>query len=101
LTKIGGRIILKPMKKKLAAGILFALLPLVSTTPQSQEKPPPEANPPVGTVPAQKPKYDYMSSFLSRDTRPLGLKEDQALKKLLRQRAMKWAVRTGTRHILD
>jgi hypothetical protein len=42
-----------------------------------------------------------MSSFFSRDTKPLGLKEDQALQRLLREPAIKWACRTGTRHILD
>ncbi|MEW5900783.1 MAG: hypothetical protein AB1715_04915 [Acidobacteriota bacterium] len=50
---------------------------------------------------AQKPKPDYMSSFFSRNTRPLGLREDLALKELLKQPGVKWAVRTGMRHILD
>ena len=42
-----------------------------------------------------------MSTFLSRSTKPLGLKEDLILKKLLSQSPAKWAVRAGTRHILD
>ena len=49
----------------------------------------------------KKPKYDYMSTFLSRDTNPLGLKEDLALKMLLRQSSIKWAVRAGEGHIFD
>jgi len=49
----------------------------------------------------KKPKYDYMSTFLSRDTRPLGLKENIALKKLLQQSSIKWAIRSSKRHILD
>lgn len=49
----------------------------------------------------KKPKYDYMSTILSRDTKPLGLKEDVALKKFLRQPTIKWAIRAGERHILD
>lgn len=49
----------------------------------------------------KKPKYDYMSTFLSRDTKPLGLKEDVALKKFLKQPSIKWAIRGGSRHILD
>jgi len=49
----------------------------------------------------QKPKYDYMSTFLSRSTQPLGLKEDPALKKLLGQGPVKWSVRAGSRHALD
>jgi len=52
-------------------------------------------------TPAKKPNYDYMSTFLSRNTNPLGLKEDLALKKLLKQSSAKWAVRAGKRHILD
>lgn len=49
----------------------------------------------------QKPKYDYMSTFLSRSTQPLGLKEDPALKKMLDQGAVRWAIRAGSRHALD
>jgi hypothetical protein len=49
----------------------------------------------------QKPKYDYMSTFLSRSTKPLGLKEDLIMKKLLKQPRAIWAIRAGLRHILD
>ena len=49
----------------------------------------------------KKPKYDYMSTILSRDTKPLGLKENIALKKFLKQPNIKWAIRAGERHILD
>ena len=49
----------------------------------------------------QKPKYDYMSTFLSRSTRPLGLKENPATRKMLNQGAVKWSIRAGTRQILD
>jgi len=51
--------------------------------------------------PGQKPKYDYMSTFLSRSTKPLGLKEDLLMKRLLRQPRASWAIRVGVRHILD
>lgn len=86
--------------------MLFWVLSLLPVAPQNQEKPAPETNPPEEAVPnpqefqARKPK-DYMSSFFARDTKPLGLKEDQALKKLLREPGIKWANRTGIRHILD
>lgn len=53
------------------------------------------------TVPAKKPNYDYWSNILSRNTNPLGLKEDLTLKKLLKQPSAKWAIRAGKRHILD
>jgi hypothetical protein len=49
----------------------------------------------------KKPKYDYMSTFLSRDTEPLGLKENIALKRFLEQPSIKWAIRSGKKHILN
>ncbi len=51
----------------------------------------------------KKPKYDYdyMSSILSRNTKPLGLKENVLLKKLLNQPSITWAIRAGGRHILN
>lgn len=76
-----------------ALGMLLKLaspLPLRAATGQD-----------AGSQEIQKPKYDYMSTFLSRSTRPLGLKEDPALRKLLNQGAVKWAIRAGSRHVLD
>jgi hypothetical protein len=56
----------------------------------------------TGSQEVQKPKYDYMNSFLqSRSTRPLGLREDPDLRRLLSQGAVKWAIRAGSRQILD
>ena len=49
----------------------------------------------------QKEKFDYMSSILSRNTQPLGLKENVTLRKLLNQSSIKWAMRSGSRHILN
>lgn len=49
----------------------------------------------------KKPKYDYMSTFLSRDTEPLGLRENIALKKFLEQPSIKWAIRSSKKHILN
>jgi hypothetical protein len=42
-----------------------------------------------------------MSTILSRNTKPLGLKEDPELEKLLKQPCIKWAIRAGKKHILD
>jgi len=52
---------------------------------------------------AKKPKYDYdyMSSFLSRNTKPLGLKDNAPLRKFLNQPSIHWALRAGGRHILN
>lgn len=50
--------------------------------------------------PVQKPRYDYMSTFLSRSTAMLGLRNDPASERLLKQPATKWALRAGVRHIL-
>lgn len=60
--------------------------------PQGQEAPPQEV---------QRPKYDYMSTFLSRSTRPLGLRDDPATRKMLGQGPVSWALRAGQRNILD
>lgn len=86
----------------------FIILALCLGTSSSQEsKPPPQKVPPAESplpppdYPSDKPKYDYMSSFFSRNTKPLGLKEDLAVKQLLKQPAIKWAVRTGQSSILD
>jgi len=59
------------------------------------------AKPDVDPQTSKKPKYDYMSSFLSRDTEPLGLKENIALKRFLEQPSIKWAIRSGKKHILN
>lgn len=79
------------MRKRILAGICALL---IAGVPLSAPSTPQE-------YPAKKPKYDYWSSFFSRNTKPLGLKEDQALKNLQRQRSAKWAVRTGIKHILS
>lgn len=91
------------MKNKVLSFILvFLLVSLLHTFQQDNEQiaglmlaksPNPQS--------VKKPKYDYMSTFLSRDTKPLGLKEDLALKKLLKQSSIKWAIRAGEGHILD
>ncbi len=49
----------------------------------------------------QKPTYDYMSQYLSRSTRPLGLNLDPLAREILGQKAAKWAIRAGVRHALD
>ena len=88
------------------AGLIILALSLDSSSPQ-ESKPPPQKVPPVESplppqdYPSDKPKYDYMSSFFSRNTKPLGLKEDLAVKQLLKQPAINWAVRTGQSSILD
>lgn len=95
------------MKKRLLLGagpVMIALL-LAAAPIQEDKTPPPPASfeTPVTPqeYPVKKPKSDYMSSILGRNTKPLGLKEDLALKRLLRQPAIKWAVRSGQRHVLD
>jgi len=92
-----------------AALFLLVVLLIIPSAPgqdvpsKPKAKPEAELTPPPGTqeVPAAKPGYDYMSTFLSRSTRPLGLKEDVLAKKLLQQRPAKWAERAGLRHIFN
>ncbi len=58
----------------------------------AQEPPPREV---------QKPNFNYMDGFLSRSANPLGLKDDPAARRMLGQGPVDWAVRAGSRHILD
>lgn len=76
-----------------ALGLLAGARP-ASPDPQAlaQEPPPREV---------RKPTYDYMSGFLSRSTHPLGLKDDPAARRMLGQGPVAWAVRSGSRHVLD
>jgi len=94
------------MKNKILSVLfLFLLLALVVSSPRNYSSAnlisakSPTLNP--QDYPVKKPRYDYMSTFLSRNTKPLGLKEDLALKKLLNQLPIKWAIRAGERHLLD
>jgi len=48
----------------------------------------------------KKPKEDYLSTFLSRDTKPLGLKENSTLQQFLNQRYITWVIRSEMRQIL-
>jgi hypothetical protein len=95
------------MKKRLLAGAGPAIVVLLlGASPIQETKPPPSPSSfdtPVAPqeYPVKKPKSDYMSQILGRNTKPLGLKEDLAVRRLLRQPAIRWAVRSGQRHILD
>ena len=80
----------------LLLGVSCALLVASSGRPAQE---PAGQDPPPQEI--QRPRYDYMSTFLSRSTRPLGLQEDPTARKLLHQGAVKWAIRAGSRHILN
>lgn len=93
------------MFKKVLVLLLYFLFfsPVLSSDKPSPARwlsPAEHSTPSLQDVPSKKPKDDYMSKFL-RNTSPLGLKEDLLLKKLLKQSNIKWAVRSGKRHILD
>ncbi len=51
--------------------------------------------------PSKRQANDYMSLLLQRDTAQLGLKEDPALTRLLKQPSIDWAIRASARHILN
>jgi hypothetical protein len=51
--------------------------------------------------PPKKKANDYMSSVMLRNTNQLGLKEDPALTRLLKQPSVNWAIRASVRHILN
>ncbi len=50
--------------------------------------------------PLQRQNLDYMSTFLSRNTNPLGLEEDEGLKRMRNEAAITWVRRAGWRHPL-
>lgn len=79
-----------------ALGLLLALGPSDAGTGTQATS---QAEPPQQEV--QKPTYDYMSTYLSRSTNPLGLREDPAARRMLNQGAVAWAIRAGSRHVLD
>lgn len=98
--------------KKIAKGVRLLtviLIPVISIVSLSSGQRYPKGSPLGGETlgpgeqdyPPPKPKYDYMSTFLSRNSKPLGFKEDLALKNLMRQPSIKWAIRAGARHVLD
>lgn len=97
------------MRKKLGRVMCLLFLLSIAFSRVSPERFRPALTPGLGTpghpavqdYPPQKPKYDYMSSFYSRNTRPLGLKEDVALRRLMRQPGIRWAIRAGIGHILN
>lgn len=105
LTKFWESYILKQVKRKkiwIVAAFGFALVLLFSfkqagLSASSFFSAEPEVKPQT----EKKPKYDYMSTFLSRDTEPLGLKENVALKRFLEQPSIKWAIRSSKKHILN
>ncbi len=98
------------MKAAAAAGLILFLCGLVcfltgqvtarpeNRTQETVTQTPPDQFPPQEV---QKPKLDYMSTFLSRTTSPLGIKEDEELRRLLKQPKTNWALRAGIRHILN
>ena len=79
--------------------LAFCMLSPASVSVPSSS-PTPEGGASLQDFPEQKPKFDYMSTFLN-GRKPIGLKEDLIVKQLLRQSRASWAIRAGLRHILD
>jgi hypothetical protein len=76
--------------RRAALGLLFAaFLHAQDAAPARQSTPP------------KKQADDYMSNVMLRNTNQLGLKEDPALTRLLKQPSVDWAIRSSTRHILN
>jgi hypothetical protein len=76
-----------------AALVLLAAAGTAQTGPSPAAQEPPSQD-------IQRPSFDYMSTFF-RGTDPLGIKEDPAARRILNQGPVPWAVRAGSRHILD
>lgn len=93
------------MKKKLLFVIILCILMTSSVSPDCVSTSPfmeslATDNPDNVPQDTQKQKFDYMSSILSRNTKPLGLKVNVTLRKWLSQPSIKWAMRAGSNHIL-
>jgi hypothetical protein len=87
-------------RKLIRGGLAAAGLILLLGTPAARPGARPTAQePPPREV--QKPTYDYMSGLLSRSTNPLGLKDNPAVRRMLGQGPVAWALRSGSRHVLD
>ncbi|MHB8054394.1 MAG: hypothetical protein ACYDH3_04010 [Candidatus Aminicenantales bacterium] len=89
------------MKKK--RSLFLTLLPpllLAAALGLGQQTPPGDSDP-QETDPARRPATDYMRSLLSQNTKPLGVKVDKSLQRLMRQPTITWAARSSRRHILD
>jgi hypothetical protein len=82
------------MRVLLPSFLLTAFLGLGQQTP-------PADNEPQDADPAKRPATDYMRSLLSQNTKPLGVKVDKSLQRLMRQPTIAWAARASRRHILD
>jgi hypothetical protein len=94
------------MKKKLLpAFFLFLFLSLILTSPKikilSFDGLYALKNDHSSPQSVKKPEFDYMSSILSRNTKPLGLKDNLPLRRFLNQPSIKWALRAGGKHILN
>ena len=76
------------------AGLLL-LLPLAVSLGFQETNPIPQGEE------AKRQSTDYMNTLLLRNTKPLGLKEDLAQRRLTRQPNINWAIRATARHILD
>ncbi len=87
-------------KKVLSGALAVAALGLIAWTQTANPQPQPAAQEPPPRE-YQKPSNDYMTGFLSRSSHPLGLKEDPAVRRMLNQGSVAWAVRSGSRHVLD
>jgi len=79
--------------KILTRAVFLILFLAAGSTPQS-------INPGLQD-PTRKPPTDYMDTFLSRNTRALGLKENKVLTRLMKQPSIAWAIRSEGRHVLD
>lgn len=55
----------------------------------------------AGRQTEKKPRQEYMTKLLSRDTKPLGLRENKTLRKLLDQPHIKWVIRSEHKHVLN
>lgn len=103
LTNLGIRVNYRSVTKtgRGLTGVLAAAVFALILGPQAM-RPGPQTTaqePPPREV--QKPSYDYMDGFFFRNTHPLGLKDDPTARRMFSQGPVAWAIRAGSRHVLD
>ncbi len=87
--------------KRVSSGALAAIAFSLLLGPQAGSPGPQTTAPEPPPKEVRKPSYDYMNGILSRSTHPLGLKDDPAARRMLGQGPVAWAIRAGSRHVLD
>jgi hypothetical protein len=88
------------MKIKVVTSVLTAVLAASLSIFSTVRGPGTAESFPAETPQTEQSENDYMNNLLSRDTNPLWLKDNPALKRYLEEPAINWTVRSARSHLL-